>query len=919
MSSINFDNPYLLFLAIPIAALFVIPFAIAIRKDNINGHNIASGVIHIVMALIIAFVAAGTSIVTTVTETNVYVVADVSYSANRNLDTIDSYISGLSKSLPRNSRMGIVTFGKNYQLLTPLGEKPQSVKNSLVDDSATDILSALKYTGELFREDVIKRIVLITDGKQTGETDPNALKRQVDALAERNIHVDAIYLDDNIKDNAREVQLSGVQVTPTTFLNGQSYAKISVNCSCPETTENDKGEVVAYEVGTILSVKRHKKGDDESNTVELQYSSSFTRGNTTYNLPLDTAEEGIYDYEVTISANNPSEDENRLNNVISFTQEVAGRQSVLLIYDDPADDEIIRSAYGDSADITSYYFGSPDILSTIEWINKFDEIVLANVDVTKLQSPNTFLRTLDTAVSMFGKSLVTFGDTNIQNYKHGELKALSDMLPVVYGKSEGDAKLYTLVIDTSRSMEQHGRLDRAKKAAIEVIEMLDDADTVSVVQFNGSPDDVEPKLVKLSEGRQEIVKQINSLEVRQGTNIPAALQYAVPTATGGSYAERRLLLFSDGMNFTTATASQSVQDTVAMLRDRGVATSALDVGRAGADANASAVALDLLKNKIAAMGGGTYLDISTDASLSEVLEKELPEDINSSEGNVSPVYIRWRTDDVLKEVDKTELLSTLVDKFVYSRAKGAATTVLEVKYTGSGASSKTTDVPLYSYWDYGNGRVASFTAGITRQWIPEFSNALRGQLVKGILRTNVPAQKISEPFMVDIQTTDGYAEVTLTPETMHLDAVTSIEITSPDGKTTKPTALANAASEYTHTFITRDEGKYTVKITYKERETGELYTVERAVYVAYSSEYDSFALYDAAALHKMIGSHGTVSENGKLSIVNDEKEVGLYNVSLNVPLLIACVVLYAVDIAVRKLKWEDIKSFFKRRKRVKKQ
>ncbi len=202
MSNINFDNPWLLFLALPIAVLFIVPYAIAIRKDNLNGHNIASGIIHIIMALIIAFVAAGTSIVTTVTETNVYVVADVSYSASRNLDTIDSYISDLSKSLPKNSKMGVVTFGKQYQLLTPLGDKTQSVKNSTVDDSATDIISALRYTGELFREDVIKRIVLITDGKQTAETDSNALKRQVDALAERNIHVDAIYLDDNIKRNA---------------------------------------------------------------------------------------------------------------------------------------------------------------------------------------------------------------------------------------------------------------------------------------------------------------------------------------------------------------------------------------------------------------------------------------------------------------------------------------------------------------------------------------------------------------------------------------------------------------------------------------------------------------------------------------------------------------------------------------------
>ena len=916
MSSINLDNPYLLFLAIPIAALFIIPFAIAIRKDNLNGHNIASGIIHIIMAVIIAFVAAGTSIVTTVTETNVYVVADVSYSANRNLDTIDRYISDLGKALPRNSRMGVVTFGKNYQLLTPLGDRPQSVKNSQVDDTATDIISALKYTGELFREDVIKRIVLITDGKQTAETDTNALKRQVDALTERNIHVDAIYLDDNIKSDAREVQISAAELTPTTFLNGEAYARLTINCSCSAAVDADGNP---YAVKTFIDVTRRRVSDGEevTSTPLLQ---DFIRGSNYYDLPLYTDEAGVYDYEVSVRTDNSEEDENKRNNVISFTQEVAGMQNILVIYDSPDDDEIIRDAYGDYAKITSYYYGSDEISGTIEWINQFDQIVIAGVDVTKLRNPNMFLSNLDRAVQMFGKSLVTFGDTNIQNYTKGELKALSDMLPVIYGKGEGDQKLYTLVIDTSRSMEQLGRLARAKQAAIEVIGMLGDDDTVSVVQFNGSPDDVEPKLVKLSDGRQEIIDQINSLEVRQGTNIPAALQFAVPTATSGSYAERRLLLFSDGMNFSTDTASQPIRETVALLLERGVATSALDVGRAGVEANAAARAKRILENDIAGLGGGAYLDISSDNSLKEVLEKELPEDINSSDGNISPIYIKRRTDEVLQNVDRDELLSdgTFVDRFVYSRARGAATTVLTVESIGA-TSGKSTEVPLYAYWEVGNGRVASFTSGLTNSWIPAVSYNLRKELVQGILATNTPVQKISEPFTLEIENFDGYSEVTLTPEKINLDAVTSIEITSPDGKTTKPTALAYAASKYVHTLITGEEGKYTVKITYKERATAKEYTVERAVHVAYPSEYDSFALYDAGTLHKMIGAQGTVSENGKLSIVNDEKEVGLYNVSLNLPLLIACVVLYAVDIAVRKLKWEDIQSLFKSHKKVKKQ
>lgn len=199
MSSINLDNAYLLFLIIPLVLLFAVPFAVAVKKQNANGHNIASLALHIIIAVLIAFTAAGTTIITTVTETNVYVLADVSYSANKNLDTVDEYINRLGGSLPGNSKMGVICFGKDYKLITRLGHRFSTVKNSGVDDSQTDIVNALGYAGTLFRADVVKHVVVITDGKQTYEGDSNSLKRAADALVAKNIKVHAIYLDDNIK------------------------------------------------------------------------------------------------------------------------------------------------------------------------------------------------------------------------------------------------------------------------------------------------------------------------------------------------------------------------------------------------------------------------------------------------------------------------------------------------------------------------------------------------------------------------------------------------------------------------------------------------------------------------------------------------------------------------------------------------
>ena len=115
MSSISFDNIYLLLIAVPLIILFTVPFAIAVRKENRNGHNIASQVLHVIIALLLALAAAGPSMAFVMTETDVYVVADVSYSAKYNLDTVDEYIKNLQ--LPAGSRLGLVCLGSILRII----------------------------------------------------------------------------------------------------------------------------------------------------------------------------------------------------------------------------------------------------------------------------------------------------------------------------------------------------------------------------------------------------------------------------------------------------------------------------------------------------------------------------------------------------------------------------------------------------------------------------------------------------------------------------------------------------------------------------------------------------------------------------------------------------------------------------------
>ena len=308
MNSISFANVYLLFLVIPLVALVTVPFALAVRSDNRNGHNIASLVLHLVMAALIAFAAAGTSIVTVITQTEVIVVADVSYSANKNLDTVDGYINELRKNLPRNSKMGIICFGKDYKMITELGGEIKSVKESGVDDTETNIGSALTYAGSLFGEDVIKRLVLISDGRQSDLRDSNSLKRISDELSNKGVRIDAMYLDDNLTESNREIQVSRAEFTKTAFLNKAERAVAYIDSS--------------YAVNNVR-ITLYSDGEPLESRVE---SLSFGSNAISFNLP--TSEEGSFNYEIRVEGLEENEDGCSFNNAYSFTQKVSGAVSV---------------------------------------------------------------------------------------------------------------------------------------------------------------------------------------------------------------------------------------------------------------------------------------------------------------------------------------------------------------------------------------------------------------------------------------------------------------------------------------------------------------------------------------------------------------------------------------------------------------
>ena len=864
MRNISFDNPWLLLLAVPLLAAVIVPYCIAIRKDNKNGHTVTSLILHLLIVALVVPALAGMASVTVMTETQVYVVADVSYSANRNLDLIDSYIAELQTKLPENSTVGLVCFGKDAVCVAAAGEQTSlpSVMDSGADDSATDIAGALEYAATLFSEGVIKRIVLLTDGKQTDADGTSALISAVEHLYAENIALDTVYVDNNVGADVAEVQLSGVEHTPATYLDCAATARVLVQSSTA--------------VDAILSLWK--------NGVQLsQKAVALDMGYNLVNFSTDTSAAGEFDYEVRVQVEG---DCSPHNNRYFFTQNVTETMRVLLITRAQSDADALKRICGPHTEIDAYV-NNPSVPCTVEQLCAYDQIVLSNVDVRELKNHTAFIDGVDKAVSLFGKSLITLGDTYIQNKSDDGLSALSDMLPVRFGNDDADPKLYCLVLDSSRSMQMASRLIMTKKAAVRFLELLNPEDYVMVVSFSGEV--YIEQMPTEAANKEQVAAVIESIQPTQGTVIGAALKAALGQMQSLSFSEKQVVLISDGMSYSAE--PDDAAEMANQLYQAGIVTTVINTSCTEGTEN---------MQRIANYGRGRYYWLQDERDLDELIFGEVADEVTETviERQV-PVTIKDTRDESVKG------LAYLPDVhgYVYAKAKASAGTVLTVPYTK--ASGGVIDAPLYAHWKYGNGRVACFTSTLGGEWAKDWQGEDGTRFMRAMLDANTPAERIDYPYTLHVDYDGAAVRVEMIPATLDPYAVVHMCLTAPDGTHTEVQPLFDSQC-YAHEFTALGVGKYRVQITYASGQSS--FESESVFNISYSPEYDAFVTFDAAELHNAVRDRGTVSEGSVPTLQNDPDRLATYSVYFTVPLLIAAAVLYVADVIVRKITKNDIKS-----------
>ena len=908
MRNISFDNPYWLFILIPLAAGVLIPFFISIRKDNRSKSVIASLILHVLILILVGLGVAGTVITTVMTRTEVWVVADLSYSANKSTEDIDRYLAEIRDNLPNNSELGVICFGKDYTVHTELGAELTSVKDAKVDQSATDIATAIEYAGTLFSEDAIKRVILITDGRETVSEDVSGMVAAVEGLVARNIAIDAMYLDSNLDASAREAQLTGVDFHAATYLNHETTADALVQVSF-----DTRGIVSLYRGGEKLIDR----------AVEL------TQGYNVVNFALPTDQAGEFDYELRVSVEG---DESSYNNQYSFTQTVSGDIRVLMLASKAEDIAAAHTLFGERAHLDVVMIAAKQsefnaakerfkdsesvtvwedpkkIPCSVEELCLYDEILLASVDIREVYNVSAFIESVETVVSQYGKSLVTVGDAKIQNKTDESLESLEDMLPVKFGNSAQDPKLYTIVIDVSRSMFTASRLSVAKQAAIHLLSLLNDEDDVIVVTFAGTVD-VLQNTTKAS-NREDIAKKIMAIDPEQGTSVGGGLAAAIEKMLAQDHDKKQVMLISDGMNYTAEKIeiNGKVMTPVQIadyMYQNDVYVSAMN------PYNQEAAGIKLLQD-IAHAAGGEYYYIKDEAALTELIFTDIADDVTESViEKETPVHIKKPLDDVMEGISYLPA----IHGYVHSKAKVSAETVLTVDYekikhkNGEDSTVNIVEVPLYAYWKYGNGHVASFTSTLSGEWVKAWQGDAGQGLLSNLFEANIPEEKHDTPYTVSVEYDGVYTNVEIIPAILSPETLVDVTVTSPDGKSSTE-RLTFDASRYFYQFEAPTLGKYTVAVVYTAKNG--TFTSQSDFFISYSPEYDRFANFDASMLYAAIRHRGTVKEDTIPSLVNDAERVATYRLTFTVPFMIAAVALYVLDIIIRKIKWSDIRGLFKR-------
>ncbi|MBO7297681.1 MAG: VWA domain-containing protein [Clostridia bacterium] len=889
--TVNFSNPWLLLLLIPALGLTLFSYFRLAKRYRCTRNRIVSIVLHLVVMLLCITTLAGISFSYDKpnTENEVLLLVDVSDSSDNSQQEKNEFIKTVIDECGSTVKVGVVTFGFEPVYAAPLTHDTDKVYQQylnakLPDDTATDIASALLYAVDLFKNPETAKIVLITDGV---ETDGNAMS-EIKRIAAKGIKVDTVFFP---TETGVEAQLVDITVPDYNIAIGDVFSL---------------GYTVQSSIVGPATVTLYDNDEEiKSETIDLN------EGILPYELTHSFALPGMHQLRLEISSDQDTIEEN--NSYYSYIYlEVFDKILIVTRTDTDSNnlkDLLVENEYDVNVVNVQDLNSMP---KSVDEIRQYDQVILVNI--ANADMPIGFDEILYTYVHEIGGGLLTVGGNKIDEYGNEVANAYNrdDMVGTLYQQMlPVQAVNYTpplgvmIIIDRSGSMGDidlstgKTKLDLAKDGAIACLNALDSWDWCGVMTLETYySEDLE--LTPMPQA-SKIISAIDNIEMGGGTVYSGALERAGSALKAlGAVERKHVILISDAM--PSDSYDQYSQKIKHYNENAGVTFSFVTIGgNAGKD----------LENA-AKLGGGRYYPVWNTSTLPKIMREDLTvdeiQDVNYKE--FTPT-IKDHTA-VVNGIEQGDM-PTLTG-FYGTKVKDGVDVPLSGEF-----------VPIYAQWKFGEGTVGSFMCDLNGTWSADFITNSTGQrLLNNIVGALFPTQNIRAKEIDALLIEGNYTtEISIDTE-MKEENTISVTVRSPsadggeDVVQTLPTANKDNYSRMK--FTVKQPGIHEIVIEkMAKNENGQTETVAKQVLYktfSYSKEYLAFT--DAKESEAFLNNLAT---NGNGTLITESDEVfedflkTLHKTyDPRIVFITAAIVLFLLDIAVRKFKFKWLHEIIRERK-----
>ena len=725
---------------------------------------------------------------------------------------------------------------ENQPRIEPIAIPPRAAA-----DAGTNLAAAIEAAAGYLPPGYVPRILLISDGNETvGDATSAALRSGVP--------IDTIPLPTR---SDPEVQVSEVNV-PAEVREGEPFFVEVVLHS----NHDDEGLIEIFRGDHKVVGERRK----------------LTTGENRFRFQQSIDRERLAAFSVRVSG--LTQDTLLDNNSDSGLVYTAGKPRVLIVESDP---NLIRElAYaledeGIQADIRPPQ-GMPESLSDLQ---NYELLMLSNVPATALTQKQ--MEIARTFVQELGGGFIMLGGEQSFGLGGYYKSTLEEILPVRsdFEKEKEKPSLgMVLVIDKSGSMDGD-KIEMAKSAARNAVELLGRRDQVAVLAFDGETFVISEMQRATNKG--VIDNDIARIDAGGGTTMYPAMEMAYEMLLSTSAKLKHVILLTDGIS-----SPGDFEGLAQTMTSAKMTVSTVAVGD-GADTE--------LLETIARVGKGRYYFTTDPAQVPQIFAKETVTASKSAidEQPFLPQVVR--TTHALHDLDM-EVAPFLLG-YVITRPKPTSEVILA---TESGD-------PLLAWWRYGLGMTVAFTSDAKSRWAAEWMTwpgfgKFWTQVVRQAMRKS-DARGIA--VTAERQGSDVHLTLDAVDEIGRFLNEAEVELTVIDPRLRREKSLLTQAApgRYAADFTTGPAGAYHLELAVKQ--AGQVvYRQSRGLTVGYSDELRIRPTNDEL-LERIAGLSG-----GRCNPpVAEVFESGAASTTRPTPLwpwlLTAALVLLVLDVALRRI------------------